>query len=227
MSEQASENVVRGRETAEAIVARLEYEYGGRKVSDGAVLDRDPVVAGGVVDAVIAGIELVAAEHAVTVDRVPVQIERDVVRPDHDPVARAVGQVAVELRIAADRGTAADVACACLIGAEGQESRDDQCKDHRPRQREREKERESWSSGDGARRSSTFARIRSNAVEPGAFALANTVGRWFARRRWSSGYLARWRSGKTGDRCRSAGPSSARYWASSCCAPTRSCPGTS
>src|SRR6185503_1381630 len=150
---------------AEAIVAGLEYEHGGREVSDGAVLDRYPVVAGGVVDAVIAGVEVVAAEHAVAVDRMAVQIELDVVPPDHDPASRAVGQVAVELRIAADRGTAADVACACLIGAEGQDRRHEQSKDHRPRQRERE--RQSASPGHramvhvGPRRSLASTRMRS------------------------------------------------------------------
>ena len=68
-------------------------EYAGRKLPDRAVLDRDPVVAGRVVDAEITDILVGAPEHAVAVDRVAVQVELDVVGADHDAVARAVDQV--------------------------------------------------------------------------------------------------------------------------------------
>jgi hypothetical protein len=61
---------VRRGETAEAIAVRAERDDGGRELSNRAVLDRDPVVAGTVVHAEVAGVEVVAAEHAVTVDRV-------------------------------------------------------------------------------------------------------------------------------------------------------------
>ena len=106
--QQPAEQVVRQRKTAEAIVVCLSDEYARRKLPDPAALDRDSMVACRVVDPEIAHLLFGAAEHAVTVDRVAVQIELDVVRPDHDPATGAVDHIALQLRIARNRVAAAN-----------------------------------------------------------------------------------------------------------------------
>ena len=65
-------------------------------------------MAGSVVHSEIAGVQLLAADHAVTVDRVAVEIERDVVGTDHEPVAGTVDEIALQPSVLGDRLAALD-----------------------------------------------------------------------------------------------------------------------
>src|SRR5918996_3073781 len=79
-----------------------------------AVQDRNAIVAV-VEDADVAELVLGARLErlTVTIDRVAVHIQGDVVCPDHDAVVRTVDEVAVERRVGGDRGAAVDVAPPC------------------------------------------------------------------------------------------------------------------
>jgi hypothetical protein len=104
----ADVTVVRQREPAQVVVACAHDGDALHEVVDRAVLDRDPVVAGDVVD---------AGALALAGNCVAVQIERDVVRADRDPGAAALRQVAVERRIGGDRLATADMVGLRRVGA--------------------------------------------------------------------------------------------------------------
>src|SRR5215218_10315354 len=74
--------------------------------------------------------DLVAGPGFVAIDRVAVEIERDVVGSDHDAVARAVHEVAVERRVGGDGVAAAHVARGRLTCGE-READSGGCEDHR------------------------------------------------------------------------------------------------
>ena len=74
---------------------------------DRATRDGDAAVAGPVVDAVVAArVSGAAVVLVVAVNGVAVEVELDVVGPDHEPVADTVGEVVVQGRIPGDRVTA-------------------------------------------------------------------------------------------------------------------------
>ena len=85
------------------------------EVADRASSDSDARVAGGVVDAKIAKVDVLrwaVAEHAVTVDGVAIEVKGDVVGSDNKPIGGAVDEVVVERRVRGDRCPA----CQCLAG---------------------------------------------------------------------------------------------------------------
>ena len=65
----------------------------------------------------------------IAIDRVAVEVERDVIGGDDDPVVRAVDEVVVERRVGGDRRAAAHVAGGRLTGAGGQETPEGQHKE--------------------------------------------------------------------------------------------------
>jgi hypothetical protein len=101
--------VGRQRDSLDSVSAPAEHGDADIEAAHGPARDRHTGVACVVGDAEVANpfVEARAGRDAVTADRVAVQVERDVVRTDHDPVARAVGEIAVELRIGIDDRAAA------------------------------------------------------------------------------------------------------------------------
>src|SRR5215210_5641639 len=111
--EDAAEQVAGGRDTTHAVVACAAEDLDPiREFPDLAALDRHPVVTTRVLDSNIAirSREPGTVRHplAVAVNRVTVQVDRDVVGPDHEPVAPAVGEVVGELDAVRERLPAID-----------------------------------------------------------------------------------------------------------------------
>jgi hypothetical protein len=100
--------VVREIEGGEAAVRCAHYERAEGELTDLPAFDRHPVVVE-VEDADVARLvgRTVGELGAVAVDDMAVQVERDVVGADHDPVVGAVGEVRDELRVHGDRVAAA------------------------------------------------------------------------------------------------------------------------
>ncbi len=102
------------------------------ELPDLAVLDHEPGASAGVIDAGVADLlfPAVGDELVVAVDRVPVEVEGDAVGTDHDPVAWAVDQVAVKLRVGLDLVAAAQLAGGRLTGARRENARKGEHQDH-------------------------------------------------------------------------------------------------
>src|SRR5436190_17698395 len=109
----AAEAVPRCGKTEQAGVMGTEGPEATLELTYRAVLHGDPVVILEADSEVTKVGDRVAAagRGAVAVDRVAVQIEGDVIRPDQDPVVRAVDEILVEGRVGGDRVTAAHGDC--------------------------------------------------------------------------------------------------------------------
>jgi hypothetical protein len=101
----AENSVPRRGKTEQAVVTGLRDEYTGGELAHRAVDDGDPIVAEvdhsdiGYLGVVVA----MGTRAALAVDRVPVQVQGDVVGADDDPVVGAVGEVLVEDDVGGDR----------------------------------------------------------------------------------------------------------------------------
>ena len=106
------------------------------ETAHGAVLDRHAGVAGDVGDAEVANsfVEAGPGRYAVAADRVAVQVERDVVRTDHDPVARAAGEIAVERCVRSNDRAAAQLGNRRGRGSRADRGHDRECRDHGARE---------------------------------------------------------------------------------------------
>src|ERR671910_1374970 len=121
-----ADELVAGRSNSEHAVVSRPPAQGAEQhplaeVAHGAVPHGDAAVAVVEQPEVVGLLSGVAADSGgtrVAVDQVAVQIEGDVVCPDHDPVVRAVDEIAVERRVGRDRVAAADVARRRLTCAE-------------------------------------------------------------------------------------------------------------
>ena len=100
----AEELVLGGGELLQEVVARAREDHAGCESAQRAISNRDPGMAV-VCDPDVADLATRAARDrlAVARDRVPIQVEGDVVRADDDSVARTVREVAVECRVGRDR----------------------------------------------------------------------------------------------------------------------------
>ncbi len=98
------EVIVRRGDSPQRVLLRPADQDPKPELPELAVHDHEPGVAARVVDARVADLPPPALpdELVVTVDRVPVEVEGNVVGADHDPVVRAVDQVAVKLRVGLD-----------------------------------------------------------------------------------------------------------------------------
>src|SRR5919106_778150 len=131
---EAKEDVPGRRDAHHAVAACPPDKRANSELAYRAVQDRNAILA--VVEyADVAELVLGAwlERLTVTIDRVAVQIQGDVVCPDHDAVVRTVDEVAVKRRVGGDRGAAVEVARPCSGAANDLEASHHKGDDHNHR----------------------------------------------------------------------------------------------
>jgi hypothetical protein len=134
--EQTGEEVVFEDEASHAAVTRADDEGAERELLNLSAFDRHPSVIE-VDDADVAGLtwRAVAELGVVAVNEMAVQVERDVVGADHDPVVRAVHEIPDEPRVRGDRVAAIRLRAARMARRRAHSDRQRRCHDQRKSKR--------------------------------------------------------------------------------------------